>query len=68
MNVVLTKTDQKFFGENGKQIMSEMKEYSKLSGKHWHPFNYDLGYRGAEEWHNALLEELKTLKSKKRAD
>ena len=62
MNVVLTKTDQKYIGEHGKQIMSEMEEYENLSGKRWHPFNYDLGYSNAEVWHKALIEELKSLK------
>ena len=62
MNVVLTKTDQKFIKEHSKQIMSDMKEYENLSGKRWHPFNYDLGYANAEEWHKALLEAIQSLK------
>lgn len=62
MNVVLTKTDQKYIHEHSKQIMAEMKEYGSLTGKNWHPFNYDLGYANAKEWHKALLEEIELLK------
>lgn len=62
MNVVLTKTDQKYIGEHSKQIMAEMKEYRRLTGKGWHPFNYNLGFANAEEWHNSLVEGIKSLK------
>ena len=62
MSVVLTKTDQKYIGEHSKQLMAEMKEYRGLTGKCWHPFNYNHGYMNAEEWHNDLLAELKSLK------
>lgn len=63
MNVVLTKTDQKFIQEHGKQIMAEMKEYRAMTGKCWHPFNYDLGYANAEEWYNSLHKEINSLKN-----
>lgn len=62
MNVVLTKTDQKYIKEHSKQIMAGMNEYEGLTGKIWHPFNYNLGYSNAEEWHKSLLEEIKLLK------
>lgn len=62
MNVVLTIPDQKYIGENSEQILAEMKEYRSLTGKRWLPFNYDLGYANAKEWHNALIEEIKSLK------
>jgi hypothetical protein len=62
MNVVLTKTDQKYIKDHSEQIMEEMIEFGGLTGKRWHPFNYNLGYSNAEEWHNALIKELKTLK------
>ena len=63
MNVVLTKPDQKYIEDYGKQILTEIAKYRGLTGKRWHPFNYDLGYSDIEEWHNALLEELKTLEN-----
>ena len=63
INMVLTKTDQKYIGEHSEQIMAEMKEYGSLTGKNWHPFNYDLGFANVEEWHKSLLKELKSLKT-----
>jgi hypothetical protein len=32
-----------------------MGEYERLTGKMWEPYNEELGYTDAREWHEALL-------------
>jgi len=59
--MVLRKSDQRFIQDNSKEIMEKMKEYHALTGKIWHPFNYELGYANMKEWYDALLGEIKSL-------
>lgn len=59
--MVLRKSDQKFIEDNSKEIMEKMTEYQDLTGKIWHPFNYELGFANMKEWYDALLKEIRSL-------
>ena len=61
MIMVLRKSDQKFIQDNSKEIMEKMKEYRAITGKGWHPFNYELGYANMKEWYDALVKEVRAL-------
>lgn len=60
--MILKKSDVKFIEDNSKEIWEKMTEYQDLTGKIWHPFNYELGYANMKEWYEALLTEIKALK------
>lgn len=56
--MVLTKTDQQFGKEKGREAIRARYRYTELTGLKWPAYNYSLGYENAQEWYDALCKAI----------
>jgi hypothetical protein len=54
----LTIPDSKYLREYEREVVNDLKDYERVSGKDWGPYNtqdaMEAGFLSAEEWHKAL--------------